>query len=76
MTDKNTFEEIVSGTDKENAQKLSQQPEDLPPSDDSSLEALINQEQTLARRSLQKELGREPTQEEVDEWLSAHTESY
>ena len=43
---------------------------------DSSLEALVNQEQTLAARQLHEELGREPTQEEIDEWLKAHTESY
>lgn len=43
---------------------------------DSSLEALVDEEQTLAQKQLQDELGREPTQEETDEWLSAHTESY
>lgn len=43
---------------------------------DSTLEALINQEQTLPHRQLKEKLGRDPTQEEVDEWLNAHTESY
>lgn len=43
---------------------------------DSSLESLVKQEQTLAFEKLKAELGRDPSQEEVDEWLSAHTESY
>ncbi|HEX8288577.1 MAG TPA: hypothetical protein VF556_11300 [Pyrinomonadaceae bacterium] len=43
---------------------------------DSSLQALIDQEQTQAREHLREELGREPNQEEIDRWLSAHTEGY
>lgn len=43
---------------------------------DSSLQALINQEQSLARNRLRQEIGREPTQEEVDKWLSEQTEGY
>lgn len=43
---------------------------------DSSLQALINQEQTQAREKAREELGREPTQEEIDRWLSEHTEGY
>lgn len=48
----------------------------VPSEDDSSLDALINEEQTYVRQRLQKELGREPTQEEADRWLSEQTEGY
>jgi len=43
---------------------------------DSSLEALVRQEQSDAHNRLRKELGREPTQEEADRWLSEQTEGY
>jgi hypothetical protein len=43
---------------------------------DSSLEALVRQEQSVARKGLTEELGREPTQEEIDRWLSGQTEGY
>ncbi|MCU1289138.1 MAG: hypothetical protein JWN60_1367 [Acidobacteria bacterium] len=43
---------------------------------DSSLQSLVAQEQTVARESLLEELGREPSQEEIDRWISAQTEGY
>jgi hypothetical protein len=43
---------------------------------DSSLEALVHQEQVEAHKRLREELGREPTQEEADRWLSEQTEGY
>ena len=43
---------------------------------DSSLEALVRQEQSDAHNRLREELGREPTQEEADRWLSEQTEGY
>ncbi len=43
---------------------------------DSSLQALVDEEQFLVRGRLRQELGREPTQEEVDKWLSEQTEGY
>jgi len=43
---------------------------------DSSLEALVGEEQSIARERMRRELGREPSQEEVDRWLSAQTEGY
>lgn len=76
MTNRNTFEEITSGSEEKTSHESLQRSEDLANGNDSSLEALVNQEQTLARRNLQNELGREPTQKEVDEWINAHTESY
>ena len=36
----------------------------------------VNGEQDFLRTRLTEELGREPTQEELDEWLREHTESY
>lgn len=47
-----------------------------PRGNDSSLKALVNQEQSDARERLREELGREPTREEADEWLNAQTEGY
>lgn len=44
--------------------------------DDSSLDNLIRQEQSVARQNLIDGLGREPTQTEIDRWLSEHTEGY
>lgn len=43
---------------------------------DSSIEALVRQEQTIAKQKLSEELGREPTQPEIDRWLSEQTEGY
>lgn len=51
-------------------------PDNKPKENDSSLNALVNQEQSLARERLRKEIGREPTQDEVDKWLNEQTESY
>ncbi len=49
---------------------------DEPEENDSSLQALISEEQSLARRRLRAETGGEPSQEEVDRWLSEQTEGY
>lgn len=49
---------------------------DAPPENDSSLEALVREEQSIARERLREELGREPTQKEADDWLSEQTEGY
>lgn len=76
MNNKGSFEEITSGSSEEHSPESTRQTEDLPSANDSSLEALVNQEEALARRSLQKELGRDPTLEEINEWINAHTESY
>ncbi len=47
-----------------------------PDENDSSLQALVNEEQSFVRQRLKEETGREPTQEEVDRWLSEQTEGY
>lgn len=41
-----------------------------------SLEDAARDSSEVARESLRAELGREPNDEEVDEWLRGHTESY
>ena len=44
--------------------------------DDTSLEDVARGERDYVRGRLRAELGREPTDEEVDEWLREHTEGY
>lgn len=61
---------------KETPDELPANSTDVPPENDSSLEALVRQEQTIARERLREKLGREPTQEESDEWLNEQTEGY
>lgn len=47
-----------------------------PAENDSSLEALVREEQSLARERLREKLGREPSQAEADQWLREQTEGY
>ena len=50
-----------------------------PPDDggeDTSLEDLGRAEREYVRGRLRAELGRAPTDEEIDEWLREHTEGY
>ena len=47
-------------------------PEDVGP----ELEEAARDESEYVRERLSEELGREPTTEEVDEWLRQHTEGY
>lgn len=47
-----------------------------PENEDSSMESLVSQERTLAEEGARRELGREPSPEEADKWLDAHTEGY
>ena len=42
----------------------------------SELVSVSSVEEAFVRERLSSELGREPTQEEVDDWLREHTESY
>lgn len=52
--------------------------EDAPPpsGDDSSLDEAARDEREYVRHRLRDELQREPSEEEVDEWLRHHTEGY
>lgn len=43
---------------------------------DSGLEDAARNERDYLRQRLREELGREPTEQELDEWLRRHTEGY
>jgi hypothetical protein len=43
---------------------------------DGSLEETAEREREYLRGRVREELGREPTEEELDEWLREHTEGY
>jgi hypothetical protein len=43
---------------------------------DSKLEDVAQTEHKYLHDRLREELGREPTEEELDEWLRQHTEGY
>ncbi|MCA1567785.1 MAG: hypothetical protein LC803_19495 [Acidobacteria bacterium] len=43
---------------------------------DASLEETAEREREYLRGRLRDELGREPTEEELNEWLREHTEGY
>ena len=47
-----------------------------PDEEQSDLSSVASEEEDFVRERLGSELGRQPTQEEVDEWLREHTESY
>ena len=46
------------------------------PKPDPDLEEAVQEEYEYLRNRLHEELGREPTEEELDEWLRRHTEAY
>lgn len=43
---------------------------------DDKLEDIAQDEHEYLLKRLREELGREPTEEELDEWLRQHTEGY
>jgi hypothetical protein len=43
---------------------------------DDSLQDLAREQLELARERLTRELGREPTEDEIDDWLRRQTEGY
>jgi hypothetical protein len=45
-------------------------------SGDDSLEGAARDGREFARSRLLEEMGRDPTDEEIDEWLQQHTEGY
>lgn len=47
-----------------------------PEGEDASLDDAAKGERDYVRRRLRDDLGREPSEEEVDEWLRRHTEGY
>ena len=50
--------------------------ERAPEGEDKSLDETAKDEREYVRRRLREALGREPSEEEVDEWLRQHTEGY
>ena len=47
-----------------------------PKEDKSDLSSIASEGEDFVRERLSAELGRQPTQEEIDDWLREHTESY
>ncbi len=50
--------------------------EDEKVADESGLEQVAETEHEYLHERLRQELGREPSEEELDEWLRQHTEGY
>jgi hypothetical protein len=76
MAIKDTIDELNSDSNEKNLIESSNASEKFPDDNDSSLEALVREQQTYVRDRLSVELGREPIQEEIDDWLNEHTEGY
>ena len=54
-----------------------EQNKDVPAAEsDGELEEVAQTEHEYLHERLREELGREPTEEELDEWLRRHTEGY
>jgi len=51
-------------------------PNDAKPEGDNELNDVAENEHEYLHDRLRQELGREPTEEELDEWLRQHTEGY
>lgn len=51
-------------------------PQDAPQSDDQSLDAAVREQENVARANLRARLQREPTDEEVAQWVREQTEGY
>ena len=84
MINLNGREEQDGGTLRKNARAMASdsteesgeetpQPENA---EDHELEDAARDERDYVRQRLAEELGREPTQSELDEWLRQHTEGY
>lgn len=76
MTIKNTNEEFSSDAESQKPGKPENDFETAGEGNDSSLQALLRDQEAHVRERLREGLGREPSQEEVDAWLNEHTESY
>jgi len=51
-------------------------PKEETPEEGSELAAIADREHEYLHDRLRAELGREPTEDELDEWLRQHTEGY
>lgn len=54
----------------------SEEQEKEEPASSPELEEVVKTEHQYLHQRLREELGREPTEEELDEWLREHTEGY
>jgi hypothetical protein len=59
-----------------NERSLSAEEGPEPEDGESGLEDAARTEHDYLRQRLREELGREPTEQELDEWLRRHTEGY
>ena len=50
--------------------------DETPAEEDDALGEAAENERDYVRQRLRDELGREPSEEEIDEWLRRHTEGY
>ena len=63
---------LMASESSEQSEEGAAQPEGV----DHELEDAARDEREYVRQRLLEELGREPTQSELDEWLRQHTEGY
>jgi hypothetical protein len=75
MTDKNIAQQNEADSE-ENKTSKSENENPEAKDNDSSLKALLREQDSIVRERLRQELGREPKREEVDQWLSEHTEGH
>jgi hypothetical protein len=76
MTNKDEINSLNNNSDEKTSDEFLKQSNEMPLENDSSLDALVREQQSYVSNRLHKELGREPTQEEMNQWLHAHTEGY
>ena len=75
-----SFSSLAARAAERRRQRLAAAPEEdaagEPRGGDESLEEAARSEQEYLRGRLREQLGREPTEQEQDEWLRRHTEGY
>ncbi len=76
MTNKDANNNLDNNSGEKSSDEFLKQSNRIPLANDSSLDALVREQQSYVRNRLHGELGREPTQEEVNQWLNEHTEGY
>lgn len=67
---------LLRTVDGEALRSSSSSEDETPEGVDDSLGKAAEKERDYVRRRLHDELGRKPSEEEVDEWLRRHTEGY
>jgi hypothetical protein len=69
-------EEIFYSASQEAAPEPAEEEESSVDDKDAGLQDAVRDEQEYVRQRLLEELKREPSEEEIDEWLREHTEGY